>query len=490
VLGGATYAGANGAPRAIWNRSVEFLPRLAAAYALNPKTVIRAGAGIYYDARSVQNESLNQLGYSWTTSTTFSNDFGQTWLVGNPAAGISPLSDPFPVLASGQRFQTPPGNSLGAMAPVGKGFTFGPLDRPPAAQYRWRLDVQRALGGSTVVDVGYGGSYSEHILINQSLSAVPAQYWNFVSARDNNIANNWNTNLTNPFNIANFKSLQTSNPLLYQYMATNSFFTATTIHKSVIWAPFPQMNGLTESVPLGRARTEQFDVTLNRRFAKGFNVNTAYTRLGAWAADYFPNPFDASPAFEPSNTGRPHRIVSSAVVELPFGRGRHFLNHGLANAALGGFQVTVLQEYQPGALVQFSSTSFYSGSDLSNICNSGPHTVAEWFNTAGFQTNSTLVATTGQARTFPNYISGYGGCRGESLSRANASLARDIKIRERLTLQLRWDVYNVTNHSQFAVPNSSSPSATNFGQITSTIAGGGGTPTTNRSMRVLARILF
>jgi hypothetical protein len=70
------------------------------------------------------------------------------------------------------------------------------------------------------------------------------------------------------------------------------------------------MNGLTESVPLGRARTEQFDVTLNRRFAQGFNVNAAYTRLGAWAADYFPNPFDVSPAFEPTNTGRPHRLMT------------------------------------------------------------------------------------------------------------------------------------------------------------------------------------
>jgi hypothetical protein len=350
--------------------------------------------------------------------------------------------------------------------------------------------MQRSIGNSTVVDVGYTGSYSDDILISQSLSAVPPQYWNFANSRNNTVANNWNTNLTNPFNIANFTGLQTSNPLLYQYMATNSFFTATTIHKSVIWAPFPQMNGLTKTEPLGRARTEQLDVTANRRFAQGFNLNAAYTRLGAWAADYFPNAFDTSPAFEPTNNGRPHRIMTSAVLELPFGKGRRFLNQGLGNAALGGFQVTVLQEYQPGALVQFSSTSFYSGSNLSDICNTGPHTVAEWFNTSGFQTNPTLVATTGQARTFPNYISGYGGCRGESLNRANASLARDIKIRERMTLQLRWDVYNVTNHSQFNVPNSSSPSATNFGQITSTINGGGGTPTTNRSMRVMARIIF
>ena len=489
VLGGATYPGVNGVPRGSWNNSLVFLPRFAGAYQLNHKIVIRVGVGTYYDSRSIQNESLNQLGYSWATSTTFSNDFGQTWLVGNPAAGISPLTDPFPVLPGGQRFQTPPGNSLGAMAPVGRGVSFPRYDRPPAAQYRWRLDVQRQLGASSVIDVGYTGSYSQHILISQSLSAVPPQDWNFFNSRSNTVANNWNTNLPNPFNISNFKSFQTSNPLLYQYLATDSFFTATTIRKSAILAPFPQMNGLTESLPLGRAKTEQLDVTFNRRFATGFNVNAAYTRLANWGADYFPNAFDTSPAFEPNNNGRPHRLMTSAVAELPFGKGRRLLQHGIGNWLAGGFQVTILQEYQPGALVSFNSTSYYTGANLSDVCSTGPHSLAEWFNTSGFQSNATLVATTGQARTFPNYISGYGGCRGDSLNRANGSLARDFKIKERATLQLRWDVYNLTNHSQFSTPNTT-PSSTQFGQITSTVAGGGGQPTTNRSMRVMARILF
>jgi hypothetical protein len=451
--------------------------------------VLRAGAGIFYDSRSVQNETVLQTGYSWATSTTLSNDFGQTWLVGNPAAGVSPLADPFPVLPGGQRFQTPPGSSLGPMAVAGKGFTYLPYNRPPAEQYRWRIDLQREVGASTVVNVGYSGSYSDHVLINQSLSAVPAQYWNFANSRNNTIANNWNTNLTNPFNISNFAGLQSSNPLLYSYMATNSFFTSSTIRQSVSWAPFPQMNGLTETVPKGRARSEEFDVSINRRLAKGLNVNASYTRLSLAAADYFPNSFDTSPAWEPSNNGRPHRIVGSAVMEMPFGKGRRWLTHGIGNYLLGGIQFTLLAQYQPGALVSFGSTTYYTGTNLSDICNTGPHTLAQWFNTANFVTNSTLVATTGQARTFPNFINGYGGCRADSLKVANASAARDFKIRERLTLQLRWDVYNVTNHSEFAAPVTSVTS-TQFGQVTSTVAGGGGQPTLNRSMRVVARIIF
>jgi len=420
VLGGATYPGVNGTPRAVWNNSTVWLPRIAAAYQIDPKTVIRAGAGTYYDSRSVQNETVLQTGYSWTTSQTVSNNLGQTFLVN--------MSNPFP-----QGFQAPPGNALGAMAVVGKGFTYLPYDRSPARQERWRMDVQRSIGSATVVDVGYSGSYSNHININQTLNAVPAQYWNFTDARNNTVANLWNTNITNPFLLSNFASLQTSNPLLYQYMSTNSFFTATTIHQSVLWAPYAQMNGLTETVPLGRAKSEEIDISINRRFSKGFNVNASYTRMGLWAADYFPNSFDTSPAFEPTNNGRPHRIMGSAVIDLPVGKGRRYLTNGIVGKVVGGFQVTILGQWQPGALDAFSATEYFTGPSLSSLC-SGPHTLAEWFNTADFVTNSSLTANTGQARVFPNYIN---ACRGNSLAVANASASRNFKIREGLSLQVR-----------------------------------------------------
>jgi hypothetical protein len=182
-------------------------------------------------------------------------------------------------------------------------------------------------------------------------------------------------------------------------------------------------------------------------------------------------------------------LTGSAIVALPFGTGRRFLRTGLASRVTGGWQVNVVAEYTPGALTAFNSTSFYSGASLDAVCNSGPHTFAEWFNTADFVTNTTLTANTGQARTFPTYISGYGGCRGEALKRANAALQRNFRIRENSRIEFRWDVYNVTNHSQFSTPVTT-PTSTQFGQVTSTVAGGGGSPTTMRSMRALIRIVF
>jgi hypothetical protein len=288
--------------------------------------------------------------------------------------------------------------------------------------------------------------------------------------------------VTNPFYIGNFASLACSNAALYQYMANNSFFTSKTIAQNKLWTPFQQMNGLTETTSLAKAKTEELQVSFQRRFARGFNLNVAYTRLYQYAADYFPNPFDTSPAWEPGNTGRPNRLVSTAVVELPAGKGRRWLKQGPASWVLGGYQLSVIQEYQNGALVSFGGTTYYQG-NLSDVCN-GPQTLGQWFNTSGFVTDPTLVATTGQARVFPNFINGYGSCRANSMKNFNASLARDFRIRERGDLQVRVDMYNVGNHGLFSAPNTS-PTSSQFGMVTSQVS-----VQAQRAMTFQARLSF
>src|SRR5262249_17772107 len=76
VLGGSRYAGVKGADRRLWNRQVMWMPRLSAAYKINDKTAIRGGYGIYYDTLNVMNFAPDQTGYSRTTTTNLTNDFG------------------------------------------------------------------------------------------------------------------------------------------------------------------------------------------------------------------------------------------------------------------------------------------------------------------------------------------------------------------------------------------------------------------------------
>jgi hypothetical protein len=69
--------------------------------------------------------------------------------------------------------------------------------------------------------------------------------------------------------------------------------------------------------------------------------------------------------------------------------------------------------------------------------------------------------------------------RGPALWQIDATLAKTVKIRERLTAQLRVEGYNLANRSQFGQPLADISNPLNFGTITSLVntgATGSGTP--------------
>jgi Carboxypeptidase regulatory-like domain len=104
LLDGITFAGVDGNPRSPFrNVYYDFGPRAGFAYVLNSKTVVRGGAGLYYDddanGGSGSSFAPPQTGYSSATTYTGSLDGGQT--------PLQNLSNPFPVI------QTPTGNCGG-----------------------------------------------------------------------------------------------------------------------------------------------------------------------------------------------------------------------------------------------------------------------------------------------------------------------------------------------------------------------------------------
>lgn len=184
VAGGSIYPGTRGVDRQLWRPALMLLPRLAAAYQLGSKMVIRGGYGMFFDTLNVLNQGASQTNYSRTTSANISNDFGYTWLVADPQNGKPPMSDPFPIRADGTRFDVPTRDALGLMAVAGRSFTFDSYDQKRARQQRWRLSFQRQLGKSYLVDAAYAGSYSDRVYIdnsdnafNKNLNAVPEQYY-------------------------------------------------------------------------------------------------------------------------------------------------------------------------------------------------------------------------------------------------------------------------------------------------------------------------
>ncbi len=480
IQGGSLYAGAGGVSRRLIKNELNWLPRVSVAYQWNNKTVLRGGYGIYFDTINVLNQGIDQTGYSRSTGTTVTTDFGARWLVGNPKNGISSLRDPFPVRADGTRFNEPTREALGLMARVGRGWSFNDFNTRHARVQRVRAGLQRQLTTNQVIEVAYAGSFGGRVPLAKNLSPLPEQYWASGLARNDAVAGNMNANVTNPFNLNNFAGLQTSLPLVYQDMTTMSFYTSSTIRKNQLLRDYPHMNGLTKNtVPDGQVRTHALEVTFERRFSKGLSMNVGYTRLKARERDYYANEFDPLPSWQESNDGRPHRFLATSIIELPFGRGRALLAGGPLSWIAGGWQLSVTYEFQPGGLLGWGSTVFYYGQSLEDI-RQGERTLERWFNTGNFERNSAKTATSYHRRVFPTRLE---GLRADMLNQWNTNIQREFKIKERLSFQLRMDAINVMNRAQMSGP-STSPTSTDFGRVTSQSSA------TNRWIQIQGRIRF
>ncbi len=486
VAGGSLYAGVPPASRRIIKNELMWLPRVGVAYQLNAKTVLRAGYGLFYDTINVLNFGPNQFGFSRQTDAVISNDFGQTWNFpanANPANFQSPLRDPFPVRADGTRFDTPVRQRLGAMAFAGRGFDYIDFNQPHTRQQRWQIGVQRQLGADMVVTASYVGTYADHISLQTKRDILPGQYWADGLARNDAIASNLNANVPNPFHFRNLNPADFS-PEVWAAITTNSFFTSSTIRKHQLLRAFPHMtagNGLRPTGNFGYYnRSDEFYLTFEKRFSKGWNLNMSYTAMNLREADIYLNEFDPKPTERPSNDGRPHRFIITGIYEFPFGKGKPLLGGvGRAlNLLVGGWQIASTYEFQPGPLIDFGNL-FYYGQDLDEIKNVD-RSFERWFNTANFERNSARGPAAFHRRVFPTRIN---GLRAHSTHQWNANMSKNLPFNERWNLQLRLDALNVLNRSQMAAPVTD-PFSTNFGRITSQ------TSATNRWIQVQARLTF
>jgi hypothetical protein len=69
------------------------------------------------------------------------------------------------------------------MARVGQGFNFTNFNRRHPRVQRWRVDVQRELSNSTMVEASYWGQWGDRLNVTlnnaagRRLDALPEQYW-------------------------------------------------------------------------------------------------------------------------------------------------------------------------------------------------------------------------------------------------------------------------------------------------------------------------
>jgi hypothetical protein len=467
VVGGPIYANDAGQSGAAYRGRAMWMPRASASYLLGDRTVLKGGYGLYYDTLNAADYVAAQAGYSVTTTSTISDDLGRTFKWATPATGAGSF-DPFPVRADGTRWDPVVGDALGVNSILGGTLATENALREHSRQQRWRVSIQRELSSKLSVEVAYAGTYNDKLPVTIRQDFLAEQYWDGSNTR-NTAANTFLTaQVPNPYFINNFAFLRTTDPVLYQRLASNPTFSSATIQRNRLLRPFGELANLSyANLPLGASKVHSLDVQLNRRFSNGLSGFMSFSanrvRFNRIVEEY-----DREPTlWQGSNDARPWRLAGVAVYELPFGRGRQFLNQGGVGSALaGGWQLSGTWEYQPGALLDWGGQNIFFYGDLDDIKIDDP-TRERWFNIdAGFERDPARIPAAFQKRTFPFRID---GVRGMPLTFTNLSIQRSFGFGAGRVWQIRVDAQNVFNRQQWQGPTLN-PTSTQFGQVTTVAA--------------------
>jgi hypothetical protein len=216
------------------------------------------------------------------------------------------------------------------------------------------------------------------------------------------------------------------------------------------------------------------------RFTGASQVNVAYT----WAKNLTDNQTDRSTA--PQNSydihgdygratlDRRHIFTANYIYDLPiFAKRNDFVGH-----AFGGWEVSGIVTFQSGLPFTPSTSSWdpaglglipaaIAGSRPNTLCDpnqNAPHLFLQYFNTACYQpnptTNAGIVNVPGNGAR--------GAITGPPTQRFDFSLFKNVplsKEHSEAVLQLRMEVFNIFNHTNFWTIASTNVTSTLFGQI-------------------------
>jgi hypothetical protein len=294
------------------------------------------------------------------------------------------------------------------------------------------VNLQRQLTNNTVLEVGYNAAQSRHLQgLQDTNQAVPGTVGN--------------QNARSPF--PEFGYVQTAHS-----EGTGSY------------------NGL--GVKMTRRMTAGFTYLLSYTWSKSLDTTSA---IRGTNVDIFPQNsycLDCDKGYSAFNT--PHRFVTSTLYELPFGKGKQFLNTGgVVNQIVGGWQLGSIITWQSGRPLNMQSGYDVSGTNHYGeirLSATGKQVYAanqnsnQWFDPAGF--------TLPDAGTYGNMSRNR--LLGPSTITWDFSTIKNFRLAEKKELQFRFEAFNFPNHPRLGDPTISwgsrdpaKPGAT-FGQIRGT----------------------
>ena len=478
VPGVVLFAGVNGQTRGFSNTDLhEWQPRAGLAYRIGPNTVIRGGFGRFTQASF---EKGGQNGFSRTTSLIATTD--------NYLTPADTLANPF---RGG--IQAPTGSSLGALTNLGAGVDFN--DPNPGRQYSWAYNVQvQHQIKSWLIEIGYTHNKTYGIFQSRQQDNPSPAVWRQLRGPQFDATGRpvdtllWDTQVPNPF--YNLPQINSGSIGSTQTVALNRLVFSD-----------PLLGQISKNdLPLGTNRYDALLVKLEHRFSSGFSIINSFT----WSKLFEDTSLidgnteiAGKPIVEHKLGGedRPLHLSIAPIWELPFGHGKRFgaAMPKLANAVVGGWELTGQYTIQSGVPVVFSNSSFFTGKDFA--LSKDKQSLDHWFDTSqflAFPSKNTPIASlpawtgvqnlpgysyvpapgdstkNGVYQDFATYIRNYptrwSDVRASRVNELNLGLYKNFRPTERMKLQFRFEAFNALNHPRFAAPDTN-PASSTFGVV-------------------------
>ena len=446
-------------------------PRVGLAWQITPKTVLRTGYGLYWDAVPSRSQyAQNDLEMAvWPAATAFSGNVNTTGTFVNGGQRLlTDLQGNFPT-------PLPPAN------PWSPTNTFGDDPRlKDGYSHQWQFEVQREFTSNLMLSAAYVGSRNGRLpytgLANAASQASPAGTPN-----------------------AQIDALRAM--------------------------PWVNAN-ITYTQSIGYSSYNALETKLQRRFANGLSSLISYTwgkstditsgyfnvENGAGGGSTVQNYYDTNSARGVSGYDLTHFLSWATVYELPFGKGKPMLSQGPLSWLVGNWQLNYIMQVRSGQPYNLQVTG-----DVANLKGSAanigtyarPNIVGDPFKAGAVAANSDpgCHATISQGGKAPDVVgnsaSFFNPCafavpsgsfgnlgrntfRGPGVFNMDTSLFKTIPLpKEGWNVQLRFESFNTFNVQNWDVPSGLTIGAANAGQVTALASG-----TTPRQLQFGMRFQF